>query len=348
MTVLTDSKSIREAIRKLLADPNDERIVAVAYVGADALRFLPTASGITLYCWPQAGGTNPIGVEKLLDAGVQVHFVKRLHAKVYWSRANGALIGSANLTANALGDRTLQEAAVVVPPGHFDMASFCQAMKVERNFAARLSRLHEEHVRFLQRNPPKQPRTSRTTDGPNFLRWLAREGRADWRLGWYEEDESPPSDSLDEFERARGTRKFATCLGARRSDDLRAGLFTLSFRIRESGGKCKITRYEWWVPELVARTRDKAWQDWPCIWFANVRIPDGARPPFNVADKRFRRAFAHSIQQYGGLDWLKKAPLAPTAAFLDQVRGNYEAAASYWVQPGERSFWAVQQGLFDL
>src|ERR1051325_7986254 len=124
MKIITEPARIRAALHDLLSDPNDERVAAVAYVGADALSFLSAPTGITIYCWPQAGGTNPIAVEELVRNGIKVNFVKRLHAKVYWSQSRGALIGSANLTSNALGEGGLREAVVWVPPGAFDMNAF--------------------------------------------------------------------------------------------------------------------------------------------------------------------------------------------------------------------------------
>ena len=93
MKVITQATSIRAAVKHLLSDSDDERVVAVAYVGADALSFLPAPKGLTVYCWAQAGGTNPYAIEELIRAGVEVRFVRRLHAKVYWSRNRGALIG---------------------------------------------------------------------------------------------------------------------------------------------------------------------------------------------------------------------------------------------------------------
>src|SRR5664279_4777421 len=129
MEILTEPEQIRFAIRKLLSDTKDERILAVAFVGADALSLLPAHKGITVYCWPQPGGTNPAGIDALVAAGAQVHFVERLHSKIYWSQAHGALIGSANLTANALGEGGLREAVVRLPAGLFDIRPFIQSLK---------------------------------------------------------------------------------------------------------------------------------------------------------------------------------------------------------------------------
>ncbi len=328
MKIFTQPGSIRAAVKDLLSDSEDERVVAVAYVGADAFSFLSAPMGLTVYCWPQAGGTNPAAVEDLVRAGVKVHFVKRLHAKVYWSHTRGALVGFANLTANALGEEALQEAAVLVPPGLFDMHSFIGSMKPEPDFAATLKRLHEAHVRFLQRNPHREKSTvpPLPLPLPLFPQWLAGEGRAEWRLGWYEEDVKPPTDAIDGLEKETGTRKFPTFIGASRSSDLKRGVFTLSFRVREVADAVRVSALEWWAPENVVRSKTKAWKDYPYIWFARVRVPAGARPPFNVREVRFRRALATTIYESGGLNWLRKTSLRPTKGFLELLSRNYEGA----------------------
>src|SRR5579872_6181884 len=84
--------------------------------------------------WPQPGGTNPAAIEALVAAGAHVHFVDRLHTKIYWSRAHGSLIGSANLTANALGESRFREAVVRLPPGRFDIRPFIQSLKIVDDF----------------------------------------------------------------------------------------------------------------------------------------------------------------------------------------------------------------------
>jgi len=322
MRIITKPGQIRKEIKRLLGDPEDERIVAVAYVGADARSFLSSPSGLIIYCWPQAGGTNPNAIEELVRDRAKVRFVKRLHAKVYWSRNRGALIGSANLTANALGEHGLHEAAVVVPPGVFDMHSFLKPMRPEPDFAATLVKLHEEHVRFWQRNrrrgrPRVRPRL------PLFPEWFV-EGRPEWRIGWYEEDANPPKDAVDELEHETGSRKYATFLSCSERSDLGAGVFTLSFCIRAVGGVTKIKSLEWWAPEMATLTKKKSWNDWPWVWFGRVRIPDGTSPPFRC-DTQFRKALAETIDESGGLQWLKAASLKPTKAFLNRLYRRYES-----------------------
>lgn len=328
MTVLTNTTQIRSAIQNLLGDPSDERIVAVAYVGSDARLFLSAPAGVTIYCWPQPGGTNPVAIQELMDTGARVHFVKRLHAKIYWSRARGTIIGSANLTKNALGDGGLRETVVCLPPGKFDIQPLVNSLRVtpDSEFATELKELHAAHIAFWQRNPPDRQPASRSSVLPSFAQWLsAGDGRPEWRLGWYEEDAPAPKDAVAELEEEIGSRKHATFLGVRRPDDLEMGVFTLSFRIQQKvHGTTRISEFEWWAPGVRTKTKEKTWKDEPYVWFPRGRkIPYGTRPPFNHKDSRFRRALNVAIQELGGLKWLEWSSLKPSKAFLARLEFHY-------------------------
>jgi hypothetical protein len=323
MKILTRPERIRAAITEILGEAKGERVIAVAYVGADALSFLPAPAGVTVYCWPQAGGTNPYGVEALVDAGAKVRFVKRLHAKVYWSSSRGALVGSANLTANALGEQALQEAAVWVPAGAFDMRSFTRSLKVEPDFSGVLQQLHEAHVRFQLRNPPRRRLGGPRPQLPSFPEWFSREGRADWRLGWYDEEADAPKDAVKGYEEETGTREFAAFMGTKSPHNFKIGVFTLNFRVREVANRVKLSAFGWWSPDTKVQSSQKGWKDYPYIWFARTLIPAGTRPPFNAQDRRFRAAFQETINEMGGLKWLERGPLKPTKRFFDLLNRHY-------------------------
>ncbi len=327
MQVLIRPSEIRTAIREILRDPTDERVVAVAFVGSDALSFIQSSPRkMAIYCWPRAGGTNPDAIDELVRADAHVYFVKQLHAKVYWSRKGGALIGSANLTRNALGEKPLLEAAVRVPPGAFDIQTLIRSMNVLPDFATELNLLHEAHVRFLQRNPLPRDSTNSPKPLPSFRKWLSSGGiRKPWRLGWYDGYADPPRDALDALEKKSGSDKFITYLGASRSHDLKVGIFTLSFLVKEAAGLTKVRDLEWWVPEFRVRSQTKAWKDWPYIWFARRRIPVGTRPPFDASEKRFRRALAAAIRESGGLNWLYESTLKVGPVLLERLERQYDA-----------------------
>jgi hypothetical protein len=104
IVVITRTKELRERIAGILSRGSGRRVALVAFVGADALRFAPEPEGLEVYCWPNKVATNPDGVRALINAHAKVYFVDRLHMKAYWSSKGGCLIGSPNLSANALDE----------------------------------------------------------------------------------------------------------------------------------------------------------------------------------------------------------------------------------------------------
>jgi len=327
MEILTAPAQMRSAIRKLFSDGKDQRIVAVAFVGADALSFLPANKGVVVYCWPQPGGTNPAGIEALVDAGVTVHFVERLHAKIYWSRDHGSLIGSANLTANALGESGLREVAVCLPPGLFDIRPFIRSLKIIDDFDGKLKWLHQAHIRFLQRNPNWKVPPAPAGRALSFAKWLSRgNGRAEWRLGWYDEDCDPPRDAVEQLEQEAGSKAYKTFLAVKRRSDLRVGVFTLGFRVSKAAkGKLTISGLHWWAPETRVTTDDKEWQTYPYIWFARRFLPKGERGPFDCRAPRFRASLVAAIQEMGGVEWLADVDPKPSTGFIDRLAHHYDA-----------------------
>ena len=128
------------------------------------------------------------------------------------------------------------------------------------------------------------------------------------------------------LEQETGTRRYATFLGVERPDDLQDGVFTLSFRVRETAdGRVKLTAFEWWAPKTMTRSWAKDWKESPYVWFAHRRIPPGTRPPFNHNEPRFRRAFEAAIAESGGIEWLNRTPLRTSKLFQDRLRRHYDS-----------------------
>jgi len=91
------------AIQELISNSN-KLDCAVAFLGQKAERLLSeTASGGRIICNLSSGGTNPLVIKKLLATGsFKIRKHPFLHAKVYIGK-NGAIVSSANLSANGLG-----------------------------------------------------------------------------------------------------------------------------------------------------------------------------------------------------------------------------------------------------
>ena len=112
--VLRTQPEIRQHVASVLGTPG-RRVALVAYVGRRPLELVGSAPGLEVVCWPAPGCTSGEGVRELLNAGAKVSFSPGMHRKVYWSKAGGAIVGSANLTHAALGPNGNTEACVYFP-----------------------------------------------------------------------------------------------------------------------------------------------------------------------------------------------------------------------------------------
>ena len=154
MEYLENARAIRDKLAQIYETPANGTAV-VAFVGANAASYLPKdLTMLRIICWPKAGGTNPDGVRSLLDAGATIDFCDRLHSKIFHSPAHGAIIGSANLSDNALGENSLHEFAVFDPAPQFNIQSVIAGLgHLSAVNDENLDKLQLEHDLFWQRNP---------------------------------------------------------------------------------------------------------------------------------------------------------------------------------------------------
>lgn len=116
MKVLTNDGVWPEISRLARNARRGSRLVAVPYVGPNAIDFLPLGRGDRLVadCRPataSSGVTDPAALRAYLNAGVDVYRWRWLHAKVY-VLGDVAVIGSANASDSSRG--RLDEAAVLL------------------------------------------------------------------------------------------------------------------------------------------------------------------------------------------------------------------------------------------
>jgi len=117
---LGSSKDIQENIVRLVAghDVDEPIAIAVAFWGTGAEALLPADRRFRLICNLSMGGTNPAVIETLLARpGIEVRHLPDLHAKVVLT-ASGAVVSSANFSANGLGLPSgvgWQEAGMLIP-----------------------------------------------------------------------------------------------------------------------------------------------------------------------------------------------------------------------------------------
>lgn len=117
---LTDSKSIKDKLEWLF-ETDERKVAIVGFVGGNAAEYIPRRDNLEIYCWPLPHATNPDGIVALNEKGANVYFKEKLHAKIYWAEGRGVIIGSANLSDNALGENGLLEFAVYIRDEKFNI-----------------------------------------------------------------------------------------------------------------------------------------------------------------------------------------------------------------------------------
>jgi hypothetical protein len=250
MKILGTSASIRRAIVTLMRPGRSRRVAVVAFVGAGARAFIPRPKGVEIICWPKAGGTNPLELRRLKKMGAKVRFADRLHMKLYWAAARGAVLTSANLTTNALGAGNLKEIGVLLPPDAIDIDDIIASLKSRRFNKGEMRKLEEMHRKINAR----QLRQSEKTERVQYLEWLSHPARSEWKLGWWDEFGQVAKEVREivrtDFNK-RGPEHFISC----RKKHYRQADWVLHFRLTSSGASAP----KWMFVDFVVKVgrRDK-------------------------------------------------------------------------------------------
>ena len=333
--VLLTARAMREAIDDILGAPG-ARIIAVGFVGADPLEWLPpNRKGMEVFCWDKPGATQPKGIDALIEAKIRVHFVEGLHAKIYWNESAGAVIGSSNLSANGLADNGLREAGVWVADNDHSIAEYLMSLKQSAamchtdEFNERLAILRIRDIELRQRlaDLPWQGakiRKIKQKRSRTFGAWLAlpEPQRQPWQLGYW----TQPQRKLGEatLQALVAQHPDGVCDNCRCSDtdDLFSQVATLDFKVLGNGrlSKARYCMPHWWFPErVIVIPSEKAN---PFHWFARKNVPTGSALPF-ILDARFKRALEATMSEYRqSLDMLK-GPVR--GQFLASLQMNYDA-----------------------
>lgn len=332
MRPLLSANAIRTAVHNVLADPAQERIVAVAFVGKKPTRWLPSdITGIKLYCWPKPGSTDPVSIAALLDNDVDVHFVEDLHAKVFWGEVGGAVIGSANLSENGMEDHGLIEAAVQLAPGDPAIVEFLDTVKShaigsrDRRFKTMLERLHVADVKHWRSKSAQGRETVRAGNAParTFEDWCKSKMPERWQLGWWEEEANPPRDAASEYSARYPGQEYETWLPGVKGE-LMNNVATLGIKLRSDSWRVLFRPQPfWWYPEDFIVSQQKNAQRFPYNWFARVAVPAGRGVPFNPVEKRFQVALAATI--HGMQDDIEQLRGSVKGRFVKELKRNYAA-----------------------
>jgi hypothetical protein len=178
-TILYSSEDVRNTIIDLFSNSRKRRVALVAFVGVGAEAYLPSPSGLELYCWPQPGSTDPDTLVDLIERGAKVYFVDGLHMKVYYCEDAGAVITSANLSTNALGAGNLLEAGVLLSSGELSINELLHSFKARTASPEELLRLEKRHKDYRSRNPGQfvAPGNSRSFD-----EWYTSKYSKPWKI----------------------------------------------------------------------------------------------------------------------------------------------------------------------
>ena len=293
---LYDAAAMRKAIAHLFDKQHHQRrrIACVAYVGQDCRKFIPHPKGVEVYCWPQVGATNPDGIQSLVDAGAIVWFVDQLHTKVYWTDGVGCIVGSANLTNNALfGDGRLVEFGLALnQSAAVDIDKLTHVGSRRRATPELIQELRTKTDLFNQRLGVR--RRGRGSDVRSFGDWLAlRAGsRPSWKIG-YGVREWEGSSTAEGALEAQGIRGDDQTYAAAKEGQYAIGDWILFW----------YPDYEDWVEwmivtdEMPLATSDSARHE----GYSRAILQVGeltATPPFKP-DRRLQRAIGRAIRQYG-------------------------------------------------
>lgn len=275
--------------------PGARRIVISGFVGAGASVYIPKPQGVTIVCWPKAGGTNPDTVRSLLRRDADVRFADNLHMKVYWAEGRGALVGSANLSTNALGSGQLKELMVALPAKAVPIDRLLRSVKSRPVTPVELKKLDREH-RKLARYVGWSSRPPMPTD---FCDWFNSPHRSDWKLGWWEV-ETAFSAASKQKARADYDRQPRVAICGRRSDYAPYD-WILSFELTSR----RVRKPEWVFADFVVNGSAAKHDRTP---FEAVQVSSSRElplPPF-IIDRRFSQTLSTACDRFG-IERLKAA-----------------------------------------
>jgi hypothetical protein len=285
---------LTEAIREVLSGSDVRCAVAFWGQGADGL-FQPV-KGARIVCNLLSGGTNPAVIELLVKSGANVKHSDDLHAKVYLSNL-GAVVGSANASANGLGLEAGEQAYWVEAGAKLDNTKvvadwFEELWRVSRPISnADIAGAKEVYKKRRAVRPSVSISNYDFGREPApLMEWLASEpwnvnvARVQNELGYYDDN---VGDRLVALSVEDGDREL-----------LQPGRWILSWTPRRDRLPNRRDGLWWWQvrriidnagrPQAAPRGR---WQ--PMVLMAEHPGPE----PFSVRDPQFLDLFCNTLRQ---------------------------------------------------
>ncbi len=310
MKILYNSAEVCEAIHDVFAGPSKdaERIALVAYVGAEAEAFLPDPHGLKIVCCLQPGATDPQVLIRLRDRGAVIYKSDRLHMKVYWARAKGCVITSANASQAAMGASSQKEAGVLLSAEQVDVRKLWDYAAPEP--------IEDKDLRELESRADREPGGSSKQNlepALSFRAWRLHQLKG-WKLAGWDGDASFADEAMQKAKQTFGVESpydFVNC--ARGQFKLHD--WALSFDC--SNG----TQLSWLYIDFVVKLSEsypEYEEDFPYQAVQARKPKNCARPPFKI-DPPLVKAFKRALKQYGADKIGEEFSSAPTEDFLDLI-----------------------------
>lgn len=257
-----------------------EKWAIVGFVGYGALDQLPDqVAGLNVVCWPKAGATNPDGVRRLLSAGVHVYFCNRLHTKLYWAKDRGVIVGSANLSQNALSNSGQHEFAVYLEDKSFDVASVLARLSYNKVTESSLGALDQAYVAAKYKDPDSDEASRKPL---SFLDSRNVPFPKKWKLAIWSVRRTDNEPIKEEVFAETGASRWVN------DNDVEANQFEVGdfvLQVHVGGGELvNRANGKWLRVELVTKSKSA-----PAI-VQLTQIADGPPPPFEI-DPQFIRGF---------------------------------------------------------
>ena len=292
MKILHNTDELRETINLIMNDNSGKRIIIVAYVGNDAVSYIPKAKNIDLYCSTSIPGTNPSGLRQLKKAGVNLYEVKKLHSKIYWSQNSGVVIGSANLSNNGLSKNGNHEVGVFLPKNNFKIQEYISKLESKKITYQRIHELEKKYNLYILKNKNISKKTKEKIQ--KFQEWDSKTG-FQWKIYPWSEEGDLPKDVKGELKNTHlvehNNYDFMQTTSKNEYD---IGGWVLNAREVWKGDELiKIKDLSWFIPEILIKSGQKNSEEYPYYWIKiNENTP--SNQPFELKDKEFKKAFEKS------------------------------------------------------
>lgn len=312
MKYLRNSAEIREELVTLFSGP-EEKWAIVAFVGYNALEYLPrNTNNLQVICWPKAGGTHPDGVRRLIDKGIPVYFCNRLHQKIYWRTGAGLIVGSANLSDNALGDGGLHEFAIYNDDIDFDIRTVLGGLQYKAVTEEALANLDVEHAIESRRKSASGARHCARI--PTFLESLDTKMRKRWKIVTWMEKRESNKEIQAEVEPLFGTRNWVNDNDIE-TDSYQVGDFVLQIHTDENG-IIQRANARWMLVDHVIRKRSMN-----AIVQVN-KLDERTPVPFDL-DKDFKKNLKQAFNNEDSYKGIYDKNRVVQAAFLRKIQRLY-------------------------